>query len=114
MPEDLKPSRFRPLLITFGVLALAFGLWRGVVAFEHYQASIAAANDPSEREFQEVEALFNGVVALLSFAPAVIAFALALSRRRVDVVDVTQGLLLAVALYCSLWVTAALFSVFVV
>lgn len=58
------------------------------------------------RELEEVAALFDGVVALLSFGHGVAAYLL--SRRRVVV---NSRLLLAITVFCGLWVAAALSQV---
>lgn len=87
------------------MLALIIGVWRGVIALEHFRASIAVVNDPSMRELEQVSALFNIAAALLAFLHAAVAFVL--SRRHVAV---NMKLLLAVALFCGMWVAAALFD----
>lgn len=87
-------------------LATLFGAgaaWRAVVAVRHYERSLAAANDPSIQELEQVSAAVEGGIALVLLAHGVLLMALA---RRPIRIRWPYGL--AVALVCAIVLSGSL------
>ncbi len=99
MAHQVKTSATRFLAALFG----AGAVWRALVAFGHYRSSLAAADDPSIQELEQVSAAVETGLALLLLAHG--GALLALSRRPLRI---GWPYALAVAFACAAILSATL------
>ena len=78
-------------------------MWRALVALRHYELSLAAADDPSIQELEQVSAAVEGGIALLLLAHG--GALIALSRRPLQI---RWPYALAVAFLCAAILSATL------
>lgn len=90
-------------LLFLALLSVAGAVWRALAALHHYRASLAAANDPSIQELEQVNTLLEGSFSIILLIHGAVFFAL--SRRRLQI---SWQFALSVALMCAFVVSGSL------
>jgi hypothetical protein len=90
-------------MLFLAVLFAAGAVWRALVALQHYRSSLAAADDPSIQELEQVSAVVEGGFALILLIHG--GALLALSRRPLQI---RWPYALGVALVCAVILSGSL------